>query len=84
MAVLTRPIYARFPTGDLIPLNDARGLKVLPDGRVVLPSGGDNPLIIFDPDIFDGVSRDDVIRTLQQILFDIARGLPVTMPDWLK
>ncbi|WP_156419396.1 hypothetical protein [Aureimonas sp. AU12] len=77
-------IYIPTPTGDLISLNSARGMRILPDGRVLLPGEDNSPVAVFDPDEYEGVDRDEVVKTFRRLLIDHGNGKPVVLPDWMK
>lgn len=72
------------PNGDLFSLGSARGFKQLGDGRILLPGDDNSPVAVFDPDEFDGVDRDEVVKTFRKLIMDQSRGQPVVLPDWLK
>ncbi|MDY8110788.1 hypothetical protein U0C82_16730 [Fulvimarina sp. 2208YS6-2-32] len=84
MASQVRHILAAFPQGNLIPLDLAAGLKVLPDGRVIIIDSNNDVLIMFDPADFEGVERSLVLETLRRLLTAISRGKVVELPEWLQ
>lgn len=84
MAQSRSPIFVVLPSGDLISLTSVRGLRHLPDGRIVLPGDDNTPVAIFDPTDFPEVDRDTCIRVIRELIVDVSRGVSVTIPDWLK
>lgn len=78
------PIYLASGNGDIFSLTDVRGIRILQDGRLVLKSDTENPVVIIDPSDYQGVSRDEVVSTFKHLLLDYAAGKPAVAPDWMK
>lgn len=78
------PIYLASGLGDIFSLTDVRGIRLLQDGRIVLKSDTENPVIMLDPSDYEGVTRDEVIGTFKHLLLDYASNKPVILPEWMK
>lgn len=84
MAQPSKAVFISFPAGELVSLPLVHGMRHLQDGRVLLAAADNSPLIVFDPEDFDGVGRDEVIQEFRRVLLAYSESKPLELPVWMK